>query len=79
MKCSAVRTFLSQIHDREEPITPIPSADLNYLSTNGYVLAKTKEDYVKGAGDVARLSQMTTELITQRAEEGQAHVALQQD
>ncbi len=79
MKCSAVRTFLSQINDREEPITPIPLADLNYLSVNGYVLSTTEEDYGKGADEVARLSQLTTEMNTERAEEEQADVALQQD
>src|SRR5450759_3659229 len=79
MKCSEVRTFLSQISGREEPITPIPLADLNYLSVNGYVLRTTKEDYDKGADEVTRLSQMTTEMNTEEAEEKQAEEALQQD
>ncbi len=79
MKCGAARTFLSQIHDREEPITPIPSADLDYLSTNEYILRATKEDYDKSTGDVARLTQLTTEMTAQKAETGQAVVALQQD
>jgi hypothetical protein len=79
MKCSEVRTFLSQINDREEPITPIPSADLNYLSVNGYVLTTAKEDYDKGVDEVARLSQITTEMDTEKAAEGQADAALQQD
>ena len=79
MKCGAARTFLSQIHDRREPIAPIPPADLDYLSVNGYILRTTKEDYDKWNADVARLSQVTVELSTERAEEQQAHVALQQD
>ena len=79
MKCSAVRTFLSQINDREESITPIPLADLNYLSVNGYVLRTAKEDYDKGADEVARLSQITAAMNTEKAEVEQADVALQQD
>jgi hypothetical protein len=79
MKCSAVRTFLSQINDREEPITPIPSADLDYLSVNGYVLKTSKEDYDKGVDDVARLSQIITQVNTEKAEEEQADLALRQD
>jgi hypothetical protein len=78
MKCSEVRTFLSQISDREV-ITPIPLADLNYLSAGGYVLRTTKEDYDEGAAEVARLSQLVAEMNTERAEGEQAEGALQRD
>lgn len=79
MKCAAARTFLSQISGREEPIASIPSADLNYLSVNGYLLGTTKEDYEKGSDDITRLSQMIAQANAQRAEEEQARAALQQD
>jgi hypothetical protein len=79
MKCSEVRAFLSQINDRAEPISPIPSADLDYLSVNGYVLRTTKDDYGKGVDEVTRLSQMTAELGAERAEEDQAVEALWKD
>jgi hypothetical protein len=79
MKCDAVKTFLSQIDDRAEPITPIASADLNYLSVNGYVLRTAKEDHDKEADVVAGLSQMTAERDTEETAENQAGVALQQD
>jgi hypothetical protein len=79
MKCTEVRTFLSQINDRAEPITPIPSAGLDYLSVNGYVLRTAKDDYDKGVDEVARLSQITTAMDTEKAAEGQADAALQQD
>jgi hypothetical protein len=74
-------TFMSQIRDRGElePIAPIPLADLDYLSANGYVLRTTKEDYDKGVDSVARLSQITTQMNVERAEEAQAAVTLQQD
>src|SRR5207245_7866025 len=71
MKCSAVRAFLSQINYLEDPFTSIPSADLDYLSVNGYVLRTTKEDYDKGFDDVARLSQIITQVKTEKAEEEQ--------
>lgn len=79
MKCSAVRAFLSQINDRAEPITPISSSDLDFLSANGHVLRTTKEEYSKTAEDVTRLSKLTIELETQRTEERQADLALQKD
>src|SRR2546425_8340590 len=78
MKCSAAWSFLSQINHREEPITSIPSADLDYLSVNGYILRTTKEDYDKGVADVTRLSQMIAQVNAESAEEKQAEVALQQ-
>src|SRR5438552_4445752 len=79
MKCREVRTFLSQVYDRVEPITPVPSADLEYLSVNGYVQKTTKEDYEKGASDVARLSQIYTQIATEKSREQQTQEALQQD
>src|SRR5208337_2724394 len=81
MKCSEVRAFLLQINYREGsgPITPIPSADIDYLSANGYIMRTTKDDYDKGVEDVARLSQMTTQMTAERAEEEQAVVTLQKD
>src|SRR6266705_2409341 len=79
MKCSEVRTFLSQVYDRVEPITPVPSADFEYWSINGYVQKTTKEDYEKGASDVARLSQIYTQIATEKSREQQTQEALQQD
>src|SRR6266487_499501 len=79
MKCSQARTFLAQLYDREEPITPVPSADLEYLSVNGYVLKTTKEDYEKGVSDVARLSQMITQVDTEKSRLEQAEATLQAD
>jgi len=79
MKCSEVRTFLSQLYDRVDPITNVPAADLEYLSANGYVLMTTKDDYAKKANDVARLSQIMTQIDTEKSREQQAQAALQQD
>src|SRR6266849_3590287 len=79
MKCSEVRTFLSQVFDREEPITSVSPADLEYWSVNGYVLKTTKEDYEKGINDVARLSQIYTQIDSEKSREEQTREALQQD
>jgi hypothetical protein len=79
MKCSAVRTFLSQINDRQELVAPIASTDFDYLTANGYVLSTTKEDYDKEVEDIARLTQLTTQLDTERAEQQEVNAALQDD
>ena len=76
MKCSEARTFLSQVGDREESITPISAGDLNYLSSNGYVQVVSAADYEKSVSDVARLSQLTTQLETERPMQNQAAQAL---
>jgi len=78
MKCSSTRTFLSQISDRES-ITPNPAVDLDFLSTNGYVLRTTKKEYDKGVDEVATLSQMIAKVNAESAEEKQADAALQRD
>lgn len=78
MKCIEVRTILSQLYDRE-PVTPVPSTDLEYLSANGYLLKTTKEDYEKGVNDVARMSQVLARIDTERSAEQQAKAALQAD
>ena len=72
-------TFLSQVNDHEEPITPIASADLDYLSVNGYIMKTSKDDYGKGVDDVARLSQVMTQLHTEHDQEDQEAATLQQD
>jgi len=81
MKCSEVRAFLSQVSYREGSgsITPIPTSDIDYLSTTGYVLKTTKVDYDKGVEDVAKLSQLTTEMSAKKAETEQSVVTLQKD
>src|SRR2546426_10418017 len=79
MKCNEIRIFLSQLYDRAEPITPVPPVDLDYLSANGYVLMVTKDDYEKRANDVARLSQIITQIDTEKTRKAQAQAALQQD
>jgi hypothetical protein len=79
MKCSAAKTFLSQVSDREEPITPFPPADLDYLSSNGYILRTSKEDHDGGVEAVARLSQIVAQVETEKTEVEKAGWALRTD
>ena len=79
MKCSEVRTCLSQLYDRVDPVTPVPQNDLGYLSSNGYVLVTTKDDYTTKANNVARLSQIMSQIDTEKARQQQAQSDLSQD
>jgi len=81
MKCSDVRTFLAQMTYGEDPssIIALPSADMGYLSANGYILRTTKADYDKGVADVGRLTQMTAQMNAEKAEVQQAAATLQKD
>ncbi|MDA4123185.1 MAG: hypothetical protein OK456_08415 [Thaumarchaeota archaeon] len=79
MKCSEVRTFLFQISTPAETITPVSTADLNYLTSEGYVLTMSRDDYDSGVAEVARLSDMSVEAQTMKEKEQQADAPLQQD
>jgi len=79
LKCSEVRAFLSQVNDAQEPVAPIPTSDLDYLSANGYVLKTTQEDHDKGITELARLSQLIDQAKEKHMEVQEAEGALQQD
>ena len=79
MKCLEVRTFLSQINDRQEVIAPIPESDLDYLSSNGYVARISKQDYDDIAADIQKLYTMTTQVESAKLEEAQENEVLQRD
>jgi hypothetical protein len=79
MNCDGVKGFLNQIHDRQEPISPIPPVELAYLTGNGYVSNVTKDEYDKGVQEVARLSQLTAQVYAERSQLGQAEATLRQD
>ena len=71
MKCNDVRTFLSQISSKFYQTTDggwkegvsmqIPPADLDFLSSNGYVSVMLKEDYDKAVAEVSALSQLNAD------------------
>jgi hypothetical protein len=79
LKCSEVRSFLSQVSDRQEPIAPISSSDLDYLSANNYVLRTAKEDHDKGLAEVARVSQIIEQANAEHTETERVEEALRQD
>jgi hypothetical protein len=79
LKCGAVRIFFSQIHDRQQILAPISPVDLNYLSTNGYVIATTKDEYDKESAEVTKLSQLTSQIGEKQSKTQQDERALNQD
>ncbi len=79
MKCSEVREFLSEVNYLKQPISPIPPADLGYLSANGYVMSTSKEDYDKGVAEVSRLSQLAMDVAAEKPQAEIAESAVGQD
>ena len=83
MKCSDVRTFLSQISCKLCPTTDgvwelgvsmqIQSADLDFLTSNGYISVMQKDDYDKAVAEVSSLTQLNadqqSEMNYERGEE----------
>jgi hypothetical protein len=78
MRCNDARTFFSQIASKSVS-TQISPADLNYLSSNGYVTVMQKRDYDQAQADVATLSQMNQILQNEIMADRAAHGALYQD
>jgi hypothetical protein len=64
------------VNDAQEPILPIPTPDLDYLSSNGYVLRTTQEVHDKGLADLARLSQLVDQAREEHMEVEKAEEAL---
>ena len=79
MKCDEVRTLLTQISSRTDPVTPVPQADLDYLSTNGYVARSTAEEYQKGTVEVEKLTQLVAQVNAESAKRAQAAETLGED
>jgi hypothetical protein len=80
MKCSAVLTFLSALYNREEVlISSISPADLDYLCAGGYVARETKEDYDNNVASLEKLTQLSSQIVTERKEEEQEAGALRKD
>ncbi len=78
MKCNDVRTFFSQVAGRSLTMQ-IQQADLDTLSSGGYISMLPKEDYDKAVSDVSSLTELTMKL---QDEENQARIdsdALVQD
>jgi hypothetical protein len=78
MKCDYVRTVLSQIADKSVTMQ-IQQADLNFLTTNGYVSVLQKEEYDRALAEVSNLAQLNEELQNQEMEERSTEAALEKD
>ena len=57
----------------------VQKADLDFLSTNGYLSIMPKQDYDQAAADVANLSQMNDALQSERMQEGIVQATLERD
>jgi len=70
--------FLSQINDKES-ITPISPPDLDSLTSGGYVVLATKEEYQKEVAEVARLTDLVAQVGDKRSDVESATTALNLD
>jgi hypothetical protein len=69
--------FFSQIATKAVSMQ-IPQADLDYLSSNGYVSTMPTADYDQAKADVANLTQMNLNLQNEIVAERQAEIALRE-
>jgi hypothetical protein len=69
LKCSDVRTFLSQIFEKQGRLDSalISQADLDFLSSNGYILVMQKADYDQAAAEVAKMEEVNQRLAQEKA------------
>jgi len=78
MECNDVRTFLSQIAAKSVSMQ-IQQADMDFLSTNGYVSVMQKEDYDRALAEVANLEQINKEWQDKTMEEDGARTTLEDE
>ncbi len=57
----------------------IQQADMDFLSTNGYVSVMQREEYDRALAEVSNLTQMIEELQSERVEERSAEVTLEKE
>ena len=78
MECNDVRTFLSQIAAKSVSMQ-IQQADMDFLSTNGYLSVMQKEDYDQALSEVTNLTKMTEEWQDKKTEEESAESTLEEE
>lgn len=78
MHCSVVRTFFSQIAGKSVSMQ-IPEADVNFLTTNGYISVMQKEQYDQASAEISNLAKVDEELAREEAEERSARALLEED
>ena len=77
LKCTDVRTLFSQVAGKSVSMQ-IQQADLDFLSTNGYLSLMEKADYERALAEVSSLAQMNEELQNETTEERGAQATLEQ-
>jgi len=78
MHCSVVRTFFSQIAGKSVSMQ-IPEADVNFLTTNGYISVMQKGQYDQASAEISNLAKVDEELAREEAEERSARALLEED
>lgn len=78
MHCSVVRTFFSQIAGKSVSMQ-IPEANINFLTTNGYISVMQKEQYDQASAEISNLAKVNEELAREEAEERSARALLEED
>jgi hypothetical protein len=78
MRCSVVRTFFSQIAGKSVSMQ-IPEADMDFLTTNGYVSLMQKEQYDKALAEISDLGKINEESMHERDEAESAKALLEED
>jgi len=78
MKCSAVRTFLSQIAWKSVSMQ-IAQTDVDFLTTNGYVSVMQKEQYDEALAEISDLEKINEELMHETDEAKSAKALLEEE
>jgi hypothetical protein len=78
MRCSVVRTFFSQIAGKSVSMQ-IPEADMDFLTTNGYVSLMQKEQYDEALAEISDLGKINEESMHERDEAESAKALLEED
>jgi hypothetical protein len=78
MKCNDVRSFFSQIAGKSVSMQ-IQQTDMDYFSTNGYLVVMQNEEYARASAEVSNLAQMNEELLGEKTEDGSVETLLQKE
>jgi hypothetical protein len=78
MQCSAVRTFFSQIAEKSVSMQ-IPQADIDFLTSSGYVSVMQKEEYDEALVEISDLEKLNEQLMRERDEAESARALLEEE
>jgi len=78
MQCSVVRAFFSQIAGKSVSMQ-VSEANLDFLTTNGYISVMWKEQYDQALADVSNMWKVNEELVRETAEERSARFRLEEE